>query len=100
MFNVIANGIAENVEDHLTNDEEEDAKAYVVKRPSILKCIHNKNDLHDGVDKQKDAAEQVQDDEHASGAGRAQASPALECEQRHSSGNDEHSQRAESKQPD
>ena len=74
----IANSITEHVEDDLANDEEENPKGDVSKRPAILECVCDKYDLHGQVDQQAYAVNQVQDHEEANGVGRTQASFPLE----------------------
>lgn len=63
MLNIVANGIGEEVEDHLTDDEKEDSENDMTQRPAVLKCGGDEQDLHDDVDKDADSVYQVHDDE-------------------------------------
>ena len=38
MLRGVTDGAAENVEDHLADDEEEDSETDVTERPAILQC--------------------------------------------------------------
>ena len=55
----IADSITEDVEDHLTNDEEEHSKGYISEWPAILQGIGNQYDLHGQVNQQAYAIDQV-----------------------------------------
>lgn len=55
-----ADRAAEEVEDHLPDDEEEDAEGDVPQGPAVLQRVRDEDDLHDGVDEKADAVEQVE----------------------------------------
>jgi hypothetical protein len=46
----IADSVGKDVEDNLSNDEEECAKSNISKGPAILQGPRHKNDLHDNID--------------------------------------------------
>lgn len=83
MLYIVANRVGKEVEDHLTDDEEEDAKDDVTQRPTILKCGGDEKDLHDDVDKDADSVYQVHDDEQTGCWSGGETSPAFESEKTH-----------------
>ncbi len=60
MLDVVADAVAEDVENHLPDDEDEDAKGNVSQGPSILKSVDNKDNLHDHIYQQADPVDKVQ----------------------------------------
>lgn len=100
MLHGFADGAAEEVEDHLPDDEEEDAKRDVPQRPAVLQRVRDEDDLHDGVDEQADAVEQVEHDEQPHGVGGAQPGEVLEGEERDGEGEDEGAGGAAAQEPD
>lgn len=54
-----ADGLAECINEDLTNNEEEDAKGNVAQGPSVLECSNNEQDLHDNIYGEEDGAEDV-----------------------------------------
>lgn len=91
---------AEDVEDHLPDDEEEDAEGDVPQRPAVLQRIRHEDDLHDGVDEQADAVEQVQHHKQPHGVGRPQPGEVLEREEGDGERDDECAGGAAAQEPD
>jgi hypothetical protein len=100
MLHAVADGVAEDVKNDLTNHEEEDAKRDVAQWPAILERAHNKDDLAGDVDKQENGVHNVGDDEDSNGVSGAQTGPVLEGEQRDSTTDQEHGEGAQAQQPD
>lgn len=100
MLDIVANGVAEDVENDLANDEEEDSESDIAQWPAVLERADNKNDLADDVYEEEDGVDNVGDDKDADGVGGAQAGPVLEREQRDSAADDEHGKGREPQQPD
>lgn len=100
MLHILTDPLAEDVEGDLANDEEEDAKCNITQRPPVLERVDDEDDLHDDVDKQLDPVDEVQDDEQTRRVHRAQASPALECQQTDGEGNHKHAERGQPQEPD
>jgi hypothetical protein len=90
----------EDVEDHLTNDEEKYSKRNVPQRPAIMQSVDDQNNLHGQIDHQAEGIDDVDHDEQAGGAIWREASPTLERQQRDGSGKDEHAERRKSEKPD
>lgn len=99
MLDIVANGIAEDVENDLADDEEKNTKANVAQWPAVLEGAHNENDLADHVYEEEDGVYNVGDNKDADGVGRAQAGPVLEGQEGDGAADDEHGERAESQQP-
>ncbi len=78
-----AKHVTEDVEDHLANNEEKNPEGDISKRPSILQCIRDQYDLHDQVDEQADAIEEVEHDEETQGIPRTHSRFTLESQDRH-----------------
>ena len=76
----MADSIAEHVEEHLANNEEENPKGDISERPAILQGVRNKYNLHGQVDQEAYAINQVQHHEEANGVGWAQSSFPFECQ--------------------
>jgi hypothetical protein len=100
MLYVVANGVAEDVENHLANYEEEDAERNVAQRPAVLERANNQDDLANHVHEEEDCVDNVSDDKDADRVVSAQTSPVLEGEQRDGAADHEHAERAETQQPD
>lgn len=100
MLGAIANNVTENIQDDLSNHEEEHAKDDVTQRPAVLQCAQDKDDLADEVNEEKDSVDDVGDDENADGVLSVQTSPVLEGKKRDSTANDEHAERGQPQQPD
>lgn len=81
VLDIVADGVAEDVEDNLANNEEEDAKANVAQWPAVLECANNEDDLADHVYEEEDGVDDVGYNKDADGVGGAQAGPVLEGEQ-------------------
>lgn len=82
--------IAEDIQNHLSNNEEENTKGNITQRPTVFERPNNQQDLTAEVDEEHDRVYDVGDDEDADGVLVVQAGPILESEQRHSAGDDEH----------
>ena len=100
MLYSIADLVAKHVQNHLANDKEEDAKGNLEQRPAILKRVCDEEDLHDNVYQQEYRVEQIKHDEEANRVGRTETCPSFEGEKGHCPADYEHSQRAQSQQPD
>ena len=61
MLYLLADGRGEDVEYDLSNDEEEYSESNVTQWPAILQRVDDKEDLHDQVDQDADAIDEVQD---------------------------------------
>lgn len=100
MFHIVANRLAECIEQHLSDNERKDSKSNVSQRPSSIQSSQHQNDLHDNVHKQEQGAEDVDHDEDANGVLGSKASPALECQEGDGEGDEEHGDTASTEQPD
>lgn len=60
VLHVVADGIAEDVQNDLSDYKEEDAKGNVSQRPSILQSVGDKDHLHDHIDEQADAIDKIE----------------------------------------
>lgn len=78
MLDGVANLVTKDVEDHLANDEEEDSKSNISKRPAILQGVRHKYDLHDNVYQQAYAIDKVQHHEKTHSVRWPESCPALE----------------------
>lgn len=96
---VVANRVAEDVKNDLADDEEEHPKGDVTQRPSVLQRVGDEDDLHNDVDEQEDAIDEIQNHEQAQRIRRAQAELVLERQDRHRAGDEEHADRRASQQP-
>lgn len=88
----IADCAAENIENHLANDEEENAKADVSERPSILQRCRDKDDLRDDIDGKEYGVDEVKHHKESQCVCGRQA-PALERQKRDSPGQEKHADR-------
>ena len=79
----------ENVENNLTDNEEQGAKDQISQRPSILQSVDYQQDLHAEIDKQCDRRNNVEYNEHSNRVGGAEAGPIFECSERDESGDEE-----------
>ena len=55
----IAEGVTEDVQNDLSDDEEEHPKCDITQGPPVLKSIRHQDDLHDHINKQADGIEHV-----------------------------------------
>lgn len=78
MLDAVADGVAKDIQDDLTDDKEEDTENDVAKRPAVLECSHDQDDLADKVDEQEDCVDDICDNEDADRVLRVQTSPVLE----------------------
>ena len=99
MFHIVADGVAEDIENDLTNDEEEYAKRDVPKRPSILERIGDENYLHDDVYQQAYPIDQIKHHKEPQSVGWAQPQLVLEGQDRNRPWNQKHANRGASQQP-
>lgn len=95
MLYLVADGVAEDVEDDLTNNEEEDAKRNITEWPAVFKGSNNQNDLADSVDEEANGVDDVSNDEDSDRVSRVQSGPALEGQEVHSTTDDEHDEGGE-----
>lgn len=51
MLHVVADGLAEDIQNNLSDHEEENAECNITKRPSILESVCDEDDLHHDIDK-------------------------------------------------
>lgn len=100
MRDILADGVAKDVQDDLADDEKEDAEGDVAEGPAVLQGIHDEDDLHDHIHEEADGAKDVEHDEQADGVGGAETSPALEGEQRDGARDEEHGEGGEAEEPD
>ena len=96
----LADLVAEDIEDHLPDDEEEDPEEYMQQRPAILQRVGHEDDLHDGVDEEEDAVEKIQHHEQAHRIRGAEPGFALEGQDRDGERDEEHADGAAAQQPD
>ena len=99
VFNMIADCVAEDVENDLSDDEEEKAKGDVPQRPSILERVGDEDDLHDDVYQQADAVDDIQHHKKTERVGRAQSQLVLERQNRYRPRDEEHADGGASQQP-
>lgn len=95
VLDTLADGVAEDIQDHLSNHEEEYTKGDVAQRPAVLKCPYDQQNLAAKVDEQHNGVDDVGNNKDTDGVLVAQAGPVLEGEKRHSAGNKEHGEGAE-----
>ena len=95
MLYLVADGVAEDVEDDLTNNEEEDAKRNITEWPAVFKGSNNQNNLADSVDEEANGVDDVSNDEDSDRVSRVQSGPALEGQEAHSTTDDEHDEGGE-----
>lgn len=88
----VADGAAENIENNLAHDEEENAKADVPERPSILQGCCDKDHLGDDIDRKEDGIDQVKHHKESECTCGRQA-PTLERHKRDPAGQEEHADR-------
>ena len=91
--------VAKDVKNDLANGEEEDPKRDIPQRPSILKRIRNKNDLHDHIDQHTDAIDQIQDDEQTDRLRRSKPNLIHKRQDRHGARNNKHGDGTRPQQP-
>lgn len=96
MLDTVADDVSKNVQDHLSNDEEENTEDDVAQWPAVLQCAQDEDYLADEVDEEKDCVDNVGEDENADGVLRIQTSPVLESEERDGAADDEHGERSQS----
>ena len=92
---LVADGVAEDVEDDLTNDEEEDAKRDITEWPAVFEGSNNQNDLADSVDEEANGVDDVSNDKDSDRVSGVQSGPALEGQEVHSTADDEHDEGGE-----
>ncbi|RDW88593.1 hypothetical protein BP6252_00625 [Coleophoma cylindrospora] len=85
-----ADVVAEHIQDHLSNDQEEDPKRNIPQGPAILQRVGHEDDLHHDIDHERNAIDQIQHDKQAHGIRRAEPSPLLERRERDHECDDEH----------
>lgn len=100
VLRAFADLVADDVENHLADDEEEDAEGDIAQRPAVLEGVRHEDDLHDDVDEQADGVEQVQHHEQADRVRRPQPGLALECQDRDGAGEEEHADGGAAQEPD
>lgn len=82
MLNIVANDIAELVQEDLTNNEDQHTERDMSKRPAIIQCVGNKKQLHGQVNGDRDSVEQVEHDKQTDCIVRSHGTPGLEGRQR------------------
>lgn len=92
VLDLVADGLAEDVETNLTNDEKEDAENDISKGPAVFKGPHDKKNLAAHIDEHLDGVDNVEHNEYTDGMLGVQA-PVLESEERHGSADDKHGER-------
>ena len=100
VLNAVADFGAEDIQQDLTDDEEENTKGDVSEGPSFLQCADDQEDLHNDVDKDENGAEDVDHDEQSDCVCWAHSANALEGEDADRKADQEHDGRADSEQPD
>ena len=100
MLGGLADLVAKDIQDHLPDDEEEDPEEDMQQRPAVLQRVGDENDLHDGVDEEEDAIEEIQHDEQAHRVRGAEPGFALEGQDRDGERDEEHADGAAAQQPD
>ena len=100
MLDPVADGVAKDVQDDLSNDEEEDAENNVAQWPAVLERADDENNLADKVDEKENGVDYVRDNEDADRVLGIQTSPVLEGEEGDGATNNEHAQGGQSQQPD
>jgi hypothetical protein len=92
VLGAIADNVAKDVQDDLSNHKEEHAEDDVAQRPAVLQRTHDKDNLADEVDEEEDGVDDVGEDEDANGVLSVQTSPVLEGEKGDGAANDEHAE--------
>lgn len=100
MLDIVADGVAEAVKQHLSRDKDEHAKEDMPHRPAVIKSAVDKHQLHDNVDSHANGVQKVQDNKQPNRTGRIQPAPTLEGEERDDERNGKHADRTTSQQPD
>lgn len=100
MLHAVADALTEYVKNDLTYHEEEYSKRDIAKWPPVLKCICDKDDLHDDVDEQADAVEKIQDHKEAHSILGSKCGLVLEGQNRHCARGQKHANRTPSNEPD
>lgn len=100
MLYSFADGVAEDIEDDLANNEEENAKGNIAQRPAVFQRADYEEDLAGNIYEEADCTQNVCNDEDTDGVFWRQAGPSFEREQRDCGADDEHCERGKSEQPD
>lgn len=95
MLYAFANGVTKDIENHLANNEEEDAKQDITQWPAVLQSSNYENDLADGVNEQTDGIDEVGDDKDANRIHETQSGPAFKSQEIDRATDDEHGEGAE-----
>lgn len=80
MLHILADGIAERIQKHLSHGEDQYSKRYMSQRPAIVERAHDQEKLHGEVDDDTDCVEEVQRDEEAGSIGWTEAAVGLESQ--------------------
>ena len=96
VLNAVADGVAKDIQDDLSNHEKENAKNNVAHWPAVLERAENEDDLADKIDKQEDGVDNVCDNEDADRVLSIQAGPVLESKEGDSATNNEHAKGGQS----
>lgn len=99
MLNVLADLLAERVENNLADGEKEGAKRDIPQWPPILQGIRHEDNLHAHIDEQLDPVDQIQHDKQAHRVHGPQPRPPLERQQTDGERNDKHAQTRQPQQP-
>ena len=86
----LADFVSNGVEDHLTDDEDEDAKGDVDEWPAVLEGICDEDDLHDDVDKEAQGVEEIKDHEETERVERSEPTFVFESKDADAAAEDEH----------
>lgn len=100
VLNTITDGVTKDVQDDLSNNEEEDAKDDVAHGPAVFKRAKNEDNLADEVDEEEDGVHDVCDHEDADGVLGIKTGPVFESEEGNGAADNEHAERSQSQQPD
>ena len=100
MLCAFANLVADDVQDHLSHNEEKYPKGDVSQRPSVLQGVRYKYDLHNDVDEQTYSVQEVQHNEQAHRIRRPEPGFALERQDRDRAGEQEHADGGAAQKPD
>lgn len=84
MLHAVANALAEDVQQYLTNHKEKDPGRNVTQRPAVLQCIGHENDLHHHIDEQADSIQDVKHHEKPGRVGGTETGLVLESQDRNS----------------
>lgn len=100
VLHALTHGVAETIENNLTDDQGDDTKNDMSERPALLQGHGDQEDLHADIDGDEESAEEKDHDKQANRIFRTETTQSLERQQRHGETDQEHDRRTSSQQPD